>query len=207
MTNIRTLTIHTPRLVLRPWQRSDLDCMAQWPPFPDPIDVEWNWPRVLHEQGTLNLFWAGRNMDPRRVEWTITQHDDTVVGHVGVRQVDAYQGNSALGIGFGYPYIGHGYGREALAAFLDQYFGALSFATLRLQVALHNTRALRLYQKLGFRNTHTFWHQPELLTDWSFFADACYDDVRHLFRWGQDGVYMQCVEMELAAHEWSSTSA
>lgn len=206
MIDIRTLTIHTPRLVLRPWQRSDLDRMAQWPPFPDPVDAEWNWPRVLHEQGTLDLFWAGRNMDRRRVEWTITEHDGTVVGHVGVRQIDLHQGNSALGIGFGYPYIGHGYGREALTAFLDQYFGALGFATLRLQVALHNMRALRLYRQLGFRDTHTFWHQPELLTDWSFFADARYDDVRHLFRWGQDGVYMQCVEMELAAQAWSSTN-
>ncbi len=187
----------TPRLVLRGWQRSDLDAMAAWPPFPDPLDAVWNWARVLREHGTLDLHWVGRNLSPRRVEWTITEHNGTVVGHVGIREIDREANSSMLGIGFGYPYIGQGYGKEVLAAFLHHYFGPWKFTTLRLEVALHNTRALRLYERLGFRTTRTFWYQPELPDAWEFFADQHYDPVRHLFRWGQDGMYMQCVEMEL----------
>jgi RimJ/RimL family protein N-acetyltransferase len=203
MENLRTLVIPTPRLVLRPWQRSDLDVMAAWPPFPDPLDAAWNWARVLRDQGTLDLHWVGRNLAPRRVEWTITQPDGTVVGHLGIRDIGREAGNSMLGIGFGYPYIGQGYGTEALAAFFEQYYGPWGFATLRLEVALHNERAVRLYERLGFRTTRTFWYQPELPDKWDFFADQRYDPLRHLFRRGQDGMYMQCVEMELNAQHWA----
>lgn len=207
ITDLRTLVITTPRLVVRPWQRSDLDGMAAWTPFPDPLDAAWNWARVLRDQGTLDLHWVGRNLAPRRVEWTIAQHNGTVVGHLGIRDIEREAGSSMLGIGFGYPYTGQGYGQEALAGLLHQYFGPLGFATLRLEVALHNQRAVRLYERIGFRTTRTFWYQPELPDTWDFFADTRYDQIRHLFRWGQDGIYMQCVEMELHAQDWAHNAS
>jgi RimJ/RimL family protein N-acetyltransferase len=188
----------TPRLVLRPWQRDDLDVMACWSPFQDPLDGVWNWPQVLRKQGSVDLFWASRNLDPKRLEWTIVRHDGTVVGYLGIRNIDWDTGEAWLGIGFGQPYVGQGYGTEALEAFLRYFFATLQFIHLRLEVALHNTSARRLYQRLGFRDIRTFWYLAELPTDWTFLRDPRYDDVRHLFRQGQDGMYIQCVEMELA---------
>jgi RimJ/RimL family protein N-acetyltransferase len=182
--------------------------MAHWPPFTDPLDAMWNWPQILRAHGTVDLFWATRNLDPRRIEWTVTQHDGTVVGHLGIRSIDHNVGEAWLGIGFGQPYLGQGYGTEALRAFLRYYFGALGFACLRLEVGLHNTRARRLYQRLGFGDVRTFWYAAELPTDWTFLDDPHYNSVRHLFRQGQDGMYMQCVEMELrngdVGHETST---
>jgi RimJ/RimL family protein N-acetyltransferase len=197
-----TQIIITPRLVLRPWQRRDLDVMARWPPFPDPIDAAWNWPRVLYEHGTLDLFWASRNFDARRIEWTITRHDDQIVGYINLREIDYEAHSGWLGIGFGYPYIGQGYGTEALRALLDHAFGELGLERVRLDVALYNTPAVRLYRRFGFRDVRSFWQQPELPADWRFFDAPRYDGIRHLFRHGQGGIYMRCVEMSLAADDW-----
>lgn len=202
MVDPHSVVITTPCLVIRPWQRSDLAAMAAWPPFPDPLDAAWNWARVLHDAGALDLHWVSRNLAPHRIEWTIAAHNGTVIGHLGIRDINRDERSSMLGIGFGAPYIGQGYGKEALTAFLDQYFGPWAFAVLRLEVALHNVRALRLYERLGFCTTRTFWYQPELPDDWTFFAAPRYNNIRHLFRQGHDGVYMQCVEMRLDEHGW-----
>lgn len=191
------LTLTTPRLILRPWQRQDLDKMAQWPAFPDPLDRMWDWPRLLQDQQMLGILWFTRGLDPTRTEWTITQHDSTVTGYLSLRDIDHAKRSSWLGLGFGAPYIGQGYGSEAMQALLAWYFGQLGFAELRLDVARHNTRALHLYQRLGFQKVRDFWQAPDLPQDWSFLSAPRYDEIRHLFRWGQDGIYMQCVEMEL----------
>lgn len=202
MPSIDQFIITTPRLLLRPWKRSDLEAMADWPPFTDPLDAEWNWPRILQERGTLNLFWTSRNIDPQRMEWTICLRNTTIIGYLSIRNIDHDTGSAWLGIGFGSPYIGQGYGSEALGHFLDHYFGMLKFRFMQLDVALYNARARRLYQQLGFQEARTFWHQPELPLDWKFLDDPRYASIRHLFRHGRDETYVQCLHMILSAQDW-----
>lgn len=199
---IQAMIISTARLIIRPWQLADLHMMATWPRFPDPIDTDWNWPHELNEQGILDLFFAIRSADPKRHEWTILSRQDTIIGYVGLREIDQIDRSARLGIGFGYPYIGQGYGYEALCAFLDAVFSTLQFRSIRLDVGMPNLRARRLYDRLGFRERSTWWRNLGPACNWTFLDDPWYEEVRCFFRWNAHSIYMLCSEMELEAGDW-----
>jgi diamine N-acetyltransferase len=196
------MIITTARLVLRPMLRTDLDAMAEWPRYPDPLDAVFNWPHTLRENGSADLFFLTRSSDHRRREWTIATTSGMVIGHLGIRDIQPRPHSARLGIGLGYPYIAHGYGQESLRAFLDAFFGPLRFARLYLDVSLHNTRALRLYQRLGFREISQFWHELGAVEEHAYLNEPRYDTIREYLRWNSTTVYMRYAEMLLHADEW-----
>lgn len=196
------MIITTPRLVVRPMQREDLDAMADWPRYPDPLDEVYNWPRLLRENGTTDLFFLTRASDHRRREWTILTADGSAIGHLGIRDIQPRPHSARLGIGLGFPYIGQGYGEEALRGFLDAFFGPLRFARLYLDVSLHNTRALRLYRRLGFRELSTFWHDLGPADEYDYLDEQRYDPIREYIRWSAATVYMRYAAMVLYAGDW-----
>jgi RimJ/RimL family protein N-acetyltransferase len=190
------MIIRTPRLVLRPLQRADLHAMAAWPPFPDPLDIEWNWPQQLAALGTADLFFAGRALDSSRRDWTITLTHGEVVGYVHLREITP-DGRARLGIGFGYPYIGQGYGYESLGALLPACHESLGIRSIVLDVRAHNVRAIRLYRRLGFGETQRWWQAIGDHTTWSILDEARYESIRQLFRRNGDRIEALCLAMSL----------
>ena len=210
--DLADLVLTTARLHIRPWRRADLDLMASWPPFTAPLDQIWNWPRRLKHDGTLALFFSSRAADPARAAWTLVaqtgrqaggvqEAPSDVAGLLQLMSIRREEGSAALGIAFGAPWVGQGYGREALEAFLDAYFGLLRFTTIRLEVGLANARARRLYAALGFRETKRFWHDAGSAEEYRFLDAPAYAGVRRYFRWANGGVYQLCMEMELTKDE------
>jgi RimJ/RimL family protein N-acetyltransferase len=195
------MIIQTPRLVLRPWQRSDLDIMAAWPPFPDPLDAIWNWPRTLREQGTTDLFFLMRANDQTRREWTIITDTEMLVGYLQLRSINPDGKRARLGIGFGYPYLGLGYGSEALQSFLPLCFSSLGLYQIELDVATYNVRARRLYQRLGFRETGTTWLPLGTTIPNDVLAQPPYTAIRPLLRLEGNKHYVLSIEMELCHDE------
>jgi RimJ/RimL family protein N-acetyltransferase len=196
------MILQTERLILRPWQRVDLDRMAEWPRFPDPLDAVWNWPHQLQAQGTVDLFFLTRAHDPSRQAWTITTRAEQVIGHLEIRTIQQAARRARLGIGLGYPYVGQGYGTEALTAFLQAFFGPLGFATLQLDVAAYNARGRRVYERLGFRQVAAVWQRIGSSVDFGFLSEPAYDGVRQLFRQDQGSVLALSFQMELAVADW-----
>ncbi|MDP9311394.1 MAG: GNAT family N-acetyltransferase [Chloroflexota bacterium] len=196
------MILRTERLIVRPWQRADLERMAAWPRFPDPLDAVWNWPHLLQAHGTADLFFLTRAHDPCRQEWTITTQAGQVIGHLGIRAIQQAERQAQLGIGLGYPFLQQGYGTEALRAFLHAFFGAMGFQTLRLEVAAYNSRARRVYHRLGFREVGVVWQRIGPTSDFGFLSGPAYAAVRPLFR--QDGAAMLALssEMTLTALDW-----
>lgn len=171
--------------------------MADWPPYPAPLDQDWNWPRRFRRDGSLDLLFASHDADPRRAASTILA-DGAVAGLLQLKAIDRGAGTAGLGIALGYPWIGRGYGREALTALLQLYFERWGFTTMRLEVALANTRATRLYQALGFEERGRFWRAAESPDDPRVLEGAEYAHLRPYFRLGRAGLYQQCAEMELS---------
>lgn len=170
--------------------------MAAWPLFADPLDSAWNWPRELQQLGSADLFFWIRDGDARRREWTITRQD-TVIGYLSVREIDPGERSSRLGIGLGAPYVGQGYGSEALRAFMDLYFGAFEFRLLRLAVTGHNLRARRCYERLGFRERARRWQDEGAVESFAFLSSPRYDALREQFDRRHGRMFGQIIEMEL----------
>jgi diamine N-acetyltransferase len=198
------MQINTPRLIIRPLQRADVDAIAIWQPFTDPLLAQYN--LLAHESTEERDQWfTGRTSDLTRREFAVTDISGQVVGRIGLREIDGQQ-CARLGVMIGAEFIDRGYGSEALVNFLIWYFGEGGFARIVLDVAASNPRAVHVYNKLGFRK---LMDRYELVDESAvaFLDDPLYDDVRQYFRRENGQTWALFYEMELTHEEWQPLQA
>ncbi len=150
---VRTLRLQGPRVTLRPLRRSDLAAMARWKPFEDRLHASLNW--IQHAPEKLQSWFHRYNSDPKRLILAAVNERAQVIGSLTLREIKLWR-SARLGITLGAEFVDQGYGSEILSLFLDFYFNDLGFAKMVLDVAGPNRRAIRVYQKLGFRQVDTF---------------------------------------------------
>lgn len=86
-----------------------------------------------------------------------TLEDDVLIGTVGFFDVEWSNGVAWLGMGIGLAhYWDRGLGSEALGLALRYAFQEMNLHRLTLTVLATNPRAIRLYEKFGFRHEGTF---------------------------------------------------
>ena len=190
--------IITDRLVVRLWQRADLDAYQAWPPFNDPLLAIFN--RPPRSTLELDLEWAGALLNPGQRLWTILTAGQ-VIGRITLRELPEHSGR--LGMLLGSPYVDQGFGSEALRAWLAIYFGHWQMQSLSLQVACWNRRARHLYERTGFSEIQHYWQTVGATADYSFLRSPAYASFAACFRWGLTELYAAWVEMQLTAGQWA----
>ncbi|HSJ56839.1 MAG TPA: GNAT family protein, partial [Anaerolineae bacterium] len=92
--------------------------------------------------------------DPSTVEFRIyTLDDDRLIGFVALHSLEWNNRAARLVIGIGEPeYRGRGYGSDALRLVLRYAFRELNLERVGLNVNGNNARAIRAYEKVGFRH-------------------------------------------------------
>jgi len=81
-----------------------------------------------------------------------TLDEDRLIGFVAIHNIEWNNAAGVISIGIGDPnYRGKGYGSEAMRLVLDYAFNELNLYRLGLDVIGDNARAIRAYEKLGFR--------------------------------------------------------
>lgn len=94
---------------------------------------------------------AGQNKDHYLFGIRLISTDD-LIGFVELDGVLWTHRNAWLAVGIGErTHWGHGYGAEAVGLALDFAFRELNLHRMQLTVFSYNERAIRLYEKLGFR--------------------------------------------------------
>jgi RimJ/RimL family protein N-acetyltransferase len=89
--------------------------------------------------------------DGRRVSYAISTKDNELIGMVSCYNIDHGQCSGELGVYLGEKvFWGHGYGTDAVIAFLRHLFSHLGFRSVYLHTYESNVRAQRSYQKIGF---------------------------------------------------------
>jgi len=110
----------------------------------------------------------------------ISVANDKAIGYVSIKGIDEIEARAEIGIAImEREYRGQGYGTEALKQAVDYAFNTLGLNLLGLTVFLSNQRAIRAYEKTGFRKTQVLkdsWLLPngeyadmwlmELSRDW-----------------------------------------
>jgi len=95
--------------------------------------------------------------------------DGHYIGHVGLRAIDHENRKASLAIGIESPhYWGRGYGAEVIRLMLRYAFETLNLHRVELRAAAYNLRAIRCYEKCGFRH--------EGIERDSFFVDGEWHD-------------------------------
>ena len=136
------------RVTIRPMQQKDLDAMAKWRPFADPLYQPFDFPRRPLSEHVHWFDW--RKRDHSRRLYTVIDERGQVIGSLTLREIHGRR-SSRLGITLGADHVGKGYGTEAMRLFLEHYFEEMGFERMDLDVSATNLRAVRSYRALGFR--------------------------------------------------------
>ncbi len=195
----RNIALHGPRVTIRPLRRPDLDTMSSWPRFDDPLDRLFDWPRRSPRE---NDAWFTHLMrDRARVYYAIENESHELIGRISLREIRGRR-SARLGIGLGPQFVGRGYGSEALRVFLGYYFAELGFARMVLDVAAVNERAIRCYERCGFRYIGVHYQEIAPGHNLAFLDEERYRSLRRYFVRHGSRAQMLHYDMVLNKEDW-----
>lgn len=189
--------IYAERVHLRPWQRRDTLAQELWPRYTEPFSSLWNIPRTTFYEPETRQSWSAQ-----RYAWAIEDGYQRMIGRISLREIDMRQSSARLGISLSQHYVGQGLGTEALAAFLDAFFGSLGYSRMYLDVAAFNIRAVRCYERLGFEYLESEWRSAGRDPSLRLLDDARYNDHLAFFRRGRYETLVEFYEMTLSREAW-----
>jgi RimJ/RimL family protein N-acetyltransferase len=167
------------KVIIRPMVREDVDKMAAWRPFTDPLNSLWN--GLQHSSIENGLWFEAQANDDSRQWYAVEDLDGHLIGRLSLRQISRHK-SARLGITLGADYVGQGYGTDALRTFLAYYFWELGFETLYLNVAAPNKRAIRCYEKCGFEYIGSHYQGIDRDGRLAFLKDEKYRHIRQFFK-------------------------
>ena len=158
---LAALPLQAADLTIRGWARDDLDQLAAWPPYPFPYEAF----RFRFADRTpieRDDVFAERERDPARITLTANR-DGACIGYLALLEIDWCSGTVGnLGIRVHPSHCGEGIGTALLRSVLHWGFER-GLASFRLDVAASNARAIRCYEKAGFREAGEIWRPaPDL---------------------------------------------
>jgi len=149
-------TLTTPRLVLRPLERDDVDALWPYVSDPDlPRFMSWDPHRDRAEtEAFIAAVVAGRQEGKGHV-WII-RHDDVLVGVIGlediVRTMRAWrQDRGEIGYWCGPPFQNRGFVTEAAREVMRFGFEDVGLHKIRIGCVSDNAPSRHVIEKLGFR--------------------------------------------------------
>jgi RimJ/RimL family protein N-acetyltransferase len=139
------------RIRLRATERSDIPTFVRW--FNDP-ELLRNLAMYLPMSEASEEKWFEDHLaDESSHVFVIETADGVPIGNLGLDSIDWQNRSAACGISIGEKdYQAQGYGTDALRTLLGFAFDELNLHRIYLQVYDFNERAIRCYEKIGFRH-------------------------------------------------------
>jgi len=112
-------------------------------------------PRLFSEKKVKE--WLEKDLDKPRLDEMYfairTLEDDILIGFIGLFNLVMHHGDALVAIALGErKYWGKGYGTDAMRVMLRYAFNELNLRKVGLIVFEYNPRAIRSYEKVGFRH-------------------------------------------------------
>ncbi len=142
------------RTLIRKLERRDIDKMINWGKHKDPKFLHYNFPYLTEEE--RDIWYKFKTKKINKKCFAVDDMNGDLIGYISLRDIKFFKRESELGIVFDPNILGKGYGTDALTAFLDLYFNQLKMKTMILRVAKFNERAIRCYEKCGFKITDEY---------------------------------------------------
>lgn len=189
------------RVVLREMTRADLDQWLGWPPHIDPLYLAFNPPMMSSRQ--RDLYYLRKQRAGNARQFSVENSEGVLVGRINLREIDWFARTAVLGISFRPDCLGQGMGMEALGLLNAHFFDAMRMTALFLDVAAHNTRARRCYERCGFRVIGEHWGEA-ILDLAGIFRDPRHAALRPLFAREHGMIRPLFIDMALHRREWAT---
>jgi RimJ/RimL family protein N-acetyltransferase len=182
----------TKPFTIRPFEYADVERQRAWPRFVDPLLLSYN---LSVPPGGEQQYMRTRCQLPGYMRWAVDDHRRRLLAVISLREIDQAAGCARLGITVRPDRLGHGYGRDILRRFLVLYFRELGFATMILDVAAANQRAIHCYLRLGFQTVGSHWRLHTAASDPA--ADRHYRHLAEHFRRNGDRLEVRFLDMQM----------
>lgn len=125
--------------------------LRDWGLFDDPRLSGYNYGNLTDFE--LRLWYGSISMPNKKYYAVRKLKDDRFIGFIGLKNINPILKRAKLGIVFDPNFVSKGYGYDAIKEILALFFIKMGYRSLYLDVNTFNTRALRLYEKSGFKVT------------------------------------------------------
>jgi len=200
-------TLKGERIIIRPLMRSDLDKRLQWKPYPEPLYKHYNRGEMSTEE--KDNWYSDRTTNPTVLYLAIVRRDSygdnyqgELLGFLNIFNINRGNLTAKFGIYLGFKFTDKGYGTEAINILLSYYFEKMKFRELQLGVAALNHRAIRCYQKCGFKYVGTTYNKHDPRSGLDIFGDEKYKDIRKYFKQDGDDILIRFEEMRITKEMW-----
>ena len=139
------------RIYLRPLEVEDSDAFVSW--LTDEEVRKYLGVRTIFNSIREREYIEGLYKDDRKINLAIVlKEDDELIGATGLEDISIPHRNAEIGIVIGNKRCwSKGYGTEAVKLMLGHGFDQLNLHKIFLRVFCHNPRAIRAYEKAGFK--------------------------------------------------------
>ena len=138
------------RIYLSPRNTEEAEQFTEWLNDFETTDYIGRSALIITLEGEKKYF--EENMDKNYNFFIVTLDNDKLIGTIALEKYDAINRTATLGIFIGdKEYRSQGYGTEAIRLILDYGFNYLNLNNIKLDLMSFNERALKCYQKCGFK--------------------------------------------------------
>lgn len=123
--------------------------LKNWGVHKNTLLADYNMPNLTTDEIKSWYFFKSNSWSKKY--FSVLNEEDKFIGYIGIREIKRIRKQSTLGIVFDPNYVGQGYGSQAMEIFLAYYFSIMKMKTMYLAVAKFNKRAIRAYEKIGFK--------------------------------------------------------
>lgn len=132
-----------------------------WEDHTDPLYAMYNFEETRE---TIGEWYLWKTEDKRDLYYAMMEKG-RAIGYIGLKNISPITRKGEVGIIIDRAEMGKGYGREAMEKLLRVGFNELKLETVYLEVLPWNERAIKLYKKMGFQKTATFYRPVDLPED------------------------------------------
>ncbi|WP_352418758.1 GNAT family N-acetyltransferase [Proteiniborus sp.] len=165
--------IRGSRIKIRPLRHEDVYRMQNWGKHDDPLFYDYNFPNLNDEE--ILQWYNYRISNKNSKSFSVFDEEDKMIGYISIKNIRKLMKTSRLGIVFDPTILNNGYGSEAIMILLEYYFNVMEMKTLYLDVAKFNKRAIRCYEKCGFKKIR------EYQAKYSNFRSELFDDNSYVW--------------------------
>jgi RimJ/RimL family protein N-acetyltransferase len=149
------ISIKTDRLILRPFEKADLDAVLDYYSLPD-VQRYLDW--KARDSGEASTAFNAMRKQTRLMRpgdiltlAVVRKADDKVIGHVSLCWTDATAAQGEIRFALGPAFRRKGYGSEAVAAIVNVAFDQYKLHRVFARAAGENEASARLLRRLGMR--------------------------------------------------------
>ncbi|MBS4536352.1 GNAT family N-acetyltransferase [Clostridium sp. D2Q-14] len=147
-----TKVLETERLILRPFKEEDaIDMYNNWATDKEVTRyVTWPPHKSIDESKNIINLWIEENKSIENYHWAIeVKEDNSVIGTIGLLDVDNRNENSEIGYCISRDYWNKGITTEAFLAIIEYAFNEVGFTRITARYQVGNNASGRVMEKCG----------------------------------------------------------